>query len=277
MEDEYERENILQTAIGKLPVPIFFDLHVPGAMAISDPDSFSTRIEDFERFLPAPRRTVASVHHETLESLAEYLTEFGLIDTTRVFASLSNRIFHGIIDYHQPDPAGAKPSHREHHTTFETKFDQSFKAWLDIDGKWLSQRQFAHFLQDRADDAVKPEPADLIEIAENFSAIRRVEFDSRVSMHDGTRTFNYKTTDDTKTKGSVDMVKMIALDTPVFYGEGSTHWVARFDYEIGDNGALNFRATIHRKDQLIDVEFQKMVNRLSSLIPFPIFRASAPI
>lgn len=217
--------------------------------------------EDLERFAPAPRRVAATVAHETPQSFAEYVNAFRLAAQTRVFASLADLRMVARIDWHAPGDGDApEPSWGAHVATLRAEFTEAFGAWTAVDGEWLSQREFADFLEDRAGDAETPDPATLMEVAARFEAVRTAEFTSVVNVHTNERQFRYQEKD--APGGAVTCPKAIRLFTPVFYGTDPVSWGARLAYDI-DGGKLKFRVAIHRRADLLEAEFGRLCEAIA--------------
>lgn len=261
---ETKERTLIDAAVELLPKTGLSDTNYPHAVWVSDPKNVVTRVEDLERFAPAPRRLRQVTTHETPSSFVAYLRDFKSGDT-RVFASLEKRQVIGAVDYHAPADGGLPvASWVEHRAVYPAVFDASFAAWHDLHGKPIPQKAFARFLEDRADDVLSPEPADMMEVAARFDALRSVTFRSAVNLSTGEREFQYETKD--ATKGTVAVPKVLLVRTPVFYGCDPVDWVARFAYDI-DEGSLVFKVSIHRLAQLLDGEFERLCDRIAVDLP----------
>lgn len=230
--------------------------------AIRHPGS-TVELLDIEKHLPTPRRVRQQVRLDTPKSFAEYVNAFQVDGQTRIFADVEKRLVVARIDWHEPSDASgedATPSWATHSATMTAAYSDPFGAWLEIDGRWLAQREFAEFLEDRAGDAVAPDPADLMEVASRFEAVRKAEFTSVVNVHTNERQFKYQEQD--APGGAIACPKVIRLRTPIFYGCEPTDWGVRFAYDI-DGGKLKFKAAIHRRRDLIDVEFQRLCDAIA--------------
>lgn len=230
----------------------------PIGVTITNTHSKAT-VESAERFLLEPLRIRQSPTFETAEAFAAYVNDFAEGGTSRAFASLAERKIVASIDYHAPDT----PSWSTHRATLPATFDASFDAWLSIAGKPMGQRAFAEFLEDRAEDAVIPDPASLMEVAANFQAVRNVDFKTAINLSTGERQFKYEEKD--SPAGAITCPKVIRLQTPVFYGTPPVDWAARFSYDISD-GKLQFTVKIHRLHELLDREFEALVASLQAML-----------
>lgn len=270
MASQNPERTLLDAANDYLPVSVIEDTGYAHVLRVSDPKNMVTRVEDLERFAAQPRRLRQTTTHETPASFVEYVRAFQSPET-RVFASLDKRQVLAVLDYHDARDAG--PRWCEHEAVYPAEFDDSFKGWHDLHDRPILQKSFARFLEDRADDVVIPAPADLMEVAARFDALRNVTFRSAVNLATGEREFQYETKD--STKGSVAVPKLLKVRTPVFYGCDPVEWVARFSYDISD-GLLTFKVAIHRLPQLLDQEFQRLVDRLAVDLPnVPLHRGVA--
>lgn len=239
------------------------------AALIRHPSS-KIELEDLERFRAAPRRIQASPSFETPKAFADYVNDFGKSGATRIFASLDDARVVAEIDYHRPEtPESIKinsdhASWRTHQAFYPIKFSDAFAEWLLKSGDWMSQRDFAEFLEDRAGDAIEPDAATLMEIAQNFEVARGVSFKSAQNLSNGMRSFRFEETD--SAKGELSCPKIIALRTPVYYGTDPVEWAVRLSYDISE-GKLKFKVAIHRLQDLKDREFGKLVDALSVDLP----------
>lgn len=268
-----DTRTLIDAAVEHLPEPRVAPLSgdLPHVMAVFTPNSFKVGLEDTERFADAPRRIRQLTTHETPKSFTDYVTDFEGIGT-RVFASLAEKKIEARIDYHGAGGAG-QPSWVDHRAVYPAAFDPAFAAWHCVQGQFMEQRQFADFLEDRAEDALAPEPADLMEVAQKFEAIRNVDFKTVVNVATNERQFRYDEKD--SVGGAVTCPRMISLSTPIFYGCPKVVWGARMAYKI-DGGSLLFKVVIHRMQELLDAEFGRLVNAISLDMPgVPIHRGTA--
>lgn len=269
-----ETRTLIDAAAEHLPTPALgFPFERASHVALlATPAGYTTDLTSFEPYLPEPLRVRKKVEFETPRAFADYVNAFQMTGRTRVFASLANRKIVAHLDYHAPaDGSAASPSWCDHDAIYPAQIDDAFGAWMKIHDKAIPQREFAEFLEDRAEDALIPDPASLMELAENFQALRSVTFESKVGLAGTSRQFAYRESDDIK--GSVNFPKLIKFRTPIFYGCEAVEWVARFYYRI-DDGKLAFKTTIHRLQELLDREFEHLLDGVRvDLAGIPVHRA----
>lgn len=269
-----ETRTLIDAAAEHLPVaeirPISAD--APTVVAVITPAGQTVRFEDLEKYGAAPARIRQHPTFETPEGFNLYVNTFRG-HNSRIFASLKDRKVVALLDYHGAAPeAGIRgASWITHRATYPATFHPSFAAWARLHNESIPQAVFAEFLQDHAEDAVKPEPADLMEIASKFEAVRNVEFRQAINISTGERQFQYDEKD--SVSGALPMPKAILLRTPIFVGCPEVDWGVRLNYTIKDK-ALYFRVMIHRFEDLLDREFEALVASIAEACdPVPIHRA----
>jgi len=264
-------ESIVRDCAELLPraAPIPLDHPAPvHVTAVAVPHGQSIEVLDLERYHEIPRLLRQRVDLRTPEDLAHYVNAYAS-DGTRLFADAESRTIEAVMDYHIATlaPGGAPvPRRCLHRASCVVRFDPAFDAWRGIEGE-IGQRDFAEFLEDRAEDAELPGPADLLEVAHKFEALRKVSFRSAVSLKSGTHQFLYQEED--SVAGAVEMPRAIRLRTPVLEGQAPRQWAVRFGYRI-DNGALLFRIRIHRHAELVADAWRDQVAELRSLVAPPV-------
>lgn len=118
----------------------------------------SGRLDDVSRVIesyrqnPQRRRGTASV--TTLESFIE-LTNRHKDDGSAIFAKTSwpNPKLTSVIDYHDVE---RKPRHGEHRIVYTFPITEELSAWIGMNGKPMSQGDFAAFLEDHAAELAAP-------------------------------------------------------------------------------------------------------------------------
>lgn len=263
MTTDPETRTLLDAAAEHLPRPLVIDAPdgAPARIIVSHPNA-RTEVLDLEKWAAAPRRLRQKVTFETPKAFADYVNAFGAGQpSARIFASLERRAVVAQLDYHGAYDA---PSWCEHAAHYPAAFDEAFAAWDAIHDRPIPQKAFAEFLQDRAEEAIDPDPASLMEVAEKFEAIRKVDFRSVVNVSTNERQFRYEEKD--APSGAVSCPKTIRLRTPVFYGCEAFEWQARLAYDIQD-GRLAFTVRIHRRAQLLDAAFERLCDGIATDCP----------
>ncbi|SFI35776.1 DUF2303 family protein [Albimonas pacifica] len=260
---ENDTRTLIDAAAEHVPQARLEEIALPdGALAVVTPAGATVRFEDLEKFRAAPRRVRAEVRHETPASFCAYVKAYSDKARTRVLASLENREIVAHLDWHSAGEGGA--SWATHRAVWPAALTPAFEAWHSVHDKPMTQREFAEFLQDRCFDALAPSAADLMEVAQNFEVIRDVKFRQAINLSTGERQFQF--TEDDQTRGAVTCPKLIRLRTGVFWGCDPVEWAARLAYNMLD-GKLTFRVQIVRLDELLDAEFERLVDAIAVDLP----------
>lgn len=265
-----ETRTLIDAAVERIPQAEILETDKRDVVAVVNHPNSSVSFKSLEEFGEAPHRIRQASAHETPQSFAAYVNAFNVAGRTRLFASLAKREVRALVDFHSPE---AGPSWVSHSAVYPAAFSPAFAAWRKVHGQAMGQKDFAHFLEDRAEDAVTPEPADLMEVAQNFSVLRNVNFISAINVNTNERQYRYEEKD--SVGGSISAPKVIRLRTPVFYGCDPVEWAARFSYDISD-GKLVFTVKVHRLEELLDAEFERLCDAIMVDCPgLPLHRGVA--
>lgn len=254
-----QTRTLIDAAVEHLPTPLVLTGEVPGVAVELLPAGTRIGFHDLEKYEVAPRRIRAAAVFETPQGFVGYVSAFAGAPT-RLFASLEKRQVVAAIDYHEP----AGPSWSTHRAVYPAQFAPAFAAWMKVHDQYIGQRDFAEFLEDRAEDAIAPDPADLMEVAQKFDAVRAVDFKSAINLSTNERQFRYEEKD--SVGGAIACPKRLSLRTPVFWGSDPVVWQARFSYKI-ESGALLFKVAIHRCNELLDTEFERLCDAIAVDLP----------
>lgn len=207
-------------------------------------------------------------------SFVDYVEAFKTTET-RLFASLNQSSGGGDItaeiDYHDPANAGR----RAHRATFRLTDSEEWRRWSEASGKLRPQREFVRFLEENAADIEKPAGADILEMARDFSAARKVNFASAVRLDNGDTSFEYVAEAEARSKaGQITVPTMFELKIPVFQGEPHMTVRAFLRWDIVD-GALKMGIELHRPLQVRLALFRQIAERVQQALATPLHYGSA--
>lgn len=133
-------------------------------------------------------------------------------------------------------------------------------AWTALNGKWLTQEDFAEHILDTASDVVMPSAADLLEMAETFVATKSLNFKSGSRLRNGQRQLTYVEVIDAQAgpAGNVTIPESILLRLAPFDGAEPVEMGARIRYRIND-GALRLGYVLDRPDLVLRAAFAEVV------------------
>ena len=220
------------------------------------PEGFG--VHSLERFLDTPPRIRESVRLTDVPSMAAYLDRFGSEETT-IFADPDANKINAVLDYH----GAGEPDNTDHTATMEVKPSEEWKAWLGLAMGQPTQQQMGEFLEERAGDIVKPEPADVIEAAMTLEATKRVHFRQSTRLRDGLVQLTYQEED--QTKGGIKLPERLTLSIPVFERGPVEQIGILLRFRIGrEEGRLTFVVKVENVHDIERQAFERIVGDLKA-------------
>lgn len=190
---------------------------------------------------------------QTLDSLIEYVTRFRT-DDTLLFADMSANRIVGAIDYHSPD----KAQRFAHTVIMDLPHSEEWKLWSGIDGKLMTQLEFARFLEENAQDIETPAAADLLEAIQDICSIRKADFRQEIRTSLENESFEYVVENDVANAKGLEVPRKFGLRLPVYFGGQTVSLYALLRYAI-DDGKLALGVKLHRKEYVRQAEFKQIV------------------
>ena len=218
-------------------------------------------VESFEKLLPKPLRLKESLKIQNVTSFVDYFQLFAN-DATLIFADEAAATIKAVFDYHQPN----SPSHCEHSATLKLVHSDEWKAWLTNDGKSLTQRQMAEFIEDNIKDVVSPDGATLLEVAKTLQATKKLGFRSSQELHNGQiqLTYNEEIDGQAGPTGQLQIPKEIVIGLRVYKGQEGYQVTARLRYRIGDGGQLSFSYHINNVEKILEDAFATVLQQVKT-------------
>lgn len=133
--------------------------------------------------------------------------------------------------------------------------------------EWMSQADFANFLEDHLEDVVEPSGQHLLEIATDLEASSINAFKGRVSLQNGSVKLCYQ--DDVET--SVEIPRTLTLGIPLFEHGDRYKLGARLRFII-QGGSVKFRLLFTNLQDAKDQEFERIVQEIEEKTSQPIYR-----
>lgn len=121
--------------------------------------------------------------------------------------------------------------------------------WAGIDGRLMSQQDFANFIEDNLLDVLDPAPADMLEISRSLMVTRTTEYKSVTRPKSGLIQFKNESAD-TFAESTRVPDEITLLLSPLF-GVPPQSVTARFRYRI-EGGALKLGVKLQRIEELMD-------------------------
>lgn len=253
----------------------FFSVVVPGGGRVELIDLDKLEDETRER----PRRKAGTVTVQDAPSFVGYVGKHALADT-EVWADITTTAVVAVLNAHgaattDGDLEGLA-GHGDHRAILRVRETPAWRAWLAYDGKMLGQVAFAEHVEDRLVDIVEPSGAEMLELAQTFSAKRTVEFDASKRVKSGETTLSYRETE-TEAKagkrGEVAIPDEFVVALTPFEGGPAFRVKARLRYRITDDG-LRLGYKLDRPDDVKRSAFSEIVQEIAGGIDAPVWNGT---
>lgn len=214
-------------------------------------------VVDTEKYASTPHRSKGTVTLHDADSLVRYLSKHAL-DETEIYADVQAQRVVAVINAHQG--AENTPGWGDHRATLTLGSTPAWKAWSRHNGLWLGQLDFAEHVEDRIVDFVTPSGADMLELAQSFTAHRSVRFESSRRTKSGETTLVYKEDHEAAAGKRGDMAIPDAFELGLVPFEGSDAYkvTARLRYRISD-GDLRLGYVLDRPEDVLRAAFLDVV------------------
>lgn len=226
-----------------------------------------------EAYLPKPPRIREKRHLLDPDSFIRYYNRFAT-PTSVIFASHhSDGTIRAEFDYHGD---ASDPQWREHSAFYECPRTDEWRAWVRINDSWLSQADFAEFIEDHLLDIYEPKGAQMLEIAKRMQATKNIHFTSGISLQSGDIDFEFRettqaTADQPGKKDKFTLPEEITLGLSVFEGFAPYQVKAKFRYRIND-GQLKMKIVLHRPDLVIKKAFDEVLQKITEGTEATVYR-----
>lgn len=210
------------------------------------------KLEDLQKFQEGPRHIKSKAQVTTCRSFVKYVADF-YTDYTAIFADLKGQKFTAILDHH--DPLNG-PAWAEHTVTYACPVDSRWTTWNDSDGEAMSQTSFAMFIESNLIDIVEPSGADMLTIAKELQAKKKIDFKSGQNLSNGDVQFTYNE-QTTGTAGSMEIPQEFKLGIPVYEGGDPYEVTARLRYRISE-GNLTMWYDLLRPERMAEDAFKEI-------------------
>lgn len=215
----------------------------------------------FNEHNPHPERIKGNVTVLDPGSFEEYFTLFH-DPNSRVFADEPSLKILAVLDYHGAGEGG--PRWGQHRLTLSLRQSEEWKVWIGSNNKQMTQQSLAEFLEQNSLDVIKPNPADMMEIASDLQATTEVEFGSGLRQQDGQVRFKYtEAVRATVGGGEVKVPERFTIQIPAFIGGERVPMDALLRFRCKE-GKLTFWYTLVRPEEVIRSAFIAARNSIAS-------------
>ena len=214
-----------------------------------------------DEYAPTPRRKTGTYRVTNVDHFIDYLTKHAN-PNTELWGNPNNGTVKAVINAHGPN---SEPAGWEDHTlTLTLTKTDDWNDWTNTDRKWQRQVDFAEFVEDHLHNFMTPTAADMLELAQSFTAHKTVAFESGTRTNSGATTLVYRETIDSKAgrKGDITIPDRLELKIPPFEGFNEYKVPARFRYRIND-GALAMSVALERPRDILNAAFEHVTAQIT--------------
>lgn len=223
-----------------------------------------------DEYRDAPRRKAGLTTVRDADSFRAYFDKHSDMHS-EVYADAERLTVTAVLDAHEPDA----PRWSSHMLKLGLRETEAWRQWTNLDGKLISQEQFAEFLEDHLPELLEPAAADMLEIAQSFQATTKVDFQSGTRLATGQRQFEYVETTTAKAgqKGQLTIPETFVIGLVPFEGSEGYRLTARLRYRIVDT-QLRIGYKLDRPGDIRDTAFRDVVTAIGEQIEQPVMNGT---
>lgn len=217
-----------------------------------------------DQYKDVPTRKTGVTTVLDADSFTAYWTKHSDPDS-EVYAHADRLTVTAVLDAHAGTADGARWG--KHRLVLGLQRTDAWKAWEALDGKLLTQEQFAEHLEDRLPELLDPDAATMLEIAQSMQATSKVDFTSGVRLQSGERQFKYteKTNTTAGARGDLTVPETFVVGLVPFEGSEGYKLTARLRYRI-ENSSLKIGYRLERPGDVLRTAFADVVATVAAAI-----------
>jgi uncharacterized protein YfdQ (DUF2303 family) len=248
--DDFNTEATAAAALGRVSTKVEgYDLDgSPSLVVVRVRHDEQVSTVDLEKFLAAPRIARGSVVLHDHQDFAAYTNRFSTERTT-VWADAEQSSITAVLNDHEDVTDGGEAGWRDHRVSLQLRVDDDWALWRKFDGQFMTQVQFAEFVESMLHVIVRPAAADMLEIAQTFQARRNVDFKSGSRLASGDVQLHYEETTEAKAgrMGNMEIPPEMDVALAPYLGTTAGIVTARVRYRI-EGGHLKLAYVLARPD-----------------------------
>lgn len=280
IEDHKTESSVVATLCERLKThELLKDIDSKSVVVFSDKSTLP-----LERFADNPRRKRASVVVDDQSSFADYINAHKIANRTALFGRISEAggSFSGVLDYHERNsediaPGGLVPNWGEHRVNLTLGFTPEWVRWTKLDGQPLSQIAFAEMIEDNLPDIIEPSAADLLEIVQDLTAKKAVNFKSTARLNNGQVGILYDESITTgKREGQIDLPSQFTISIAPFRGSPAVGITVRLRFRINE-GVLQFVYRMNQPHKVLENAFDSARSYIALNSDLPVLLGTARV
>ena len=205
-----------------------------------------------------PNRKRGTTQLKDVDSLLAYCSDQAAMETSYIYADPDARKIVVVFN----DSRSIHPGWRDHRAEFTAEYTQEFSKWLANNGtnKFMSQTDFAEFVEDNFADVTEPAAQQLLEIATTIQATTGINFSSAKRLQNGQTQLAYSETIEARAgaTGALEIPKEFVLGLRIFKNGSGYKLRARLKYRL-HAGGIKFWYELDRYERAVEDAFADYV------------------
>lgn len=240
-------------------------------------DGETLSVQNLEAHLQAPLRARGTAVLHDPHDWAQYVNRLHNPAHTTVWADVkAGRVFAVIDDHADYD----EPGWRSHTVGLHLQPDEDWRMWLSHSGRLMGQAEFAERIEELRHTIVRPDAADMLEVATTLQGKRSVVFKSgtRLQTGDVQLTFEETTQARAGAAGKLEIPETFVVRIAPWMGVAPVELEARLRYRIDGGGHLDIGYQLLRADRALVDAFAGVITLIrEELSPnVPVLMGVAP-
>jgi len=189
---------------------------------------------------------------------------------SRVYASESSGSFVAVLDEYgrgfldeAEDETEARGlfNYREWRAVYQPALSPQWIAWIGSNGKTMTQKELAEFLEDHLPDIVEPDGSALMELVLNLELSQTGKFASTQRLQDGSAKLEYR--NELQQVGQVQLPARIILEIPIYRHQGAVQVQAHLRFRL-HGGGLTLHYQMIRPERAIEQAFEDLIGLVAA-------------
>ncbi len=237
----------------------------------------------YEAARETPKRASGRANVDDLTSFIA-LTNRHKTPATALFYATSPLGLQAVVDYHHDEPGWQK-----HRVVYRCPTSAEWQKWNALNGRWLSQTDFASALEDGILDVLPPEcaagsakdyaaklgvelahPQRLLEVSRGLQVSVKQKVHNAVTLQSGETQVAFVSTHEDAAGQPLKVPAAFLLGLPVFRNGDLFTVPARLRYRVRE-GAVEWRIELHRADRCAEIAIQEAAQQAATGTELPLF------
>lgn len=231
------------------------------------PSDMDFRVTDLESYLPAPRRKHGITCLQDQQSFVSVVKEHFVEGNTHIYADQKKYCVTAVLNGDgKPTDVSDGAAWGDYRAVLQLEKTPEWMHWEHLDGRMISQEEFAEHVEDGLLEIINPDSATMLELVQSFHASTNFNFKEQKILATGERQFTHDETITAMAGRNADLVipSEIELAIKPFVGSEQPYKVtARFRFRL-NGGKLTLGYKMNRPDVILRTAFQDTVSWIAS-------------